>query len=141
MDLPPLLASVASDRLHDLVQVERAWLHAWREFLEALEPLPDVRGCRGERVHILDVPAPVVHPDVLAQLERIHAQVGQHGGTHGGEGFLPDVKPVMVLAEKGDLPVVVAERRDAAVVGPVDELVARHLPSPLNAGSRLYPST
>ena len=49
----------------------------------------------------------------------------------------PDVQAVRRLLQKRNLPVVVAERRDAAVVGPVDEFLARPVRLALERGHQV----
>ena len=45
------------------------------------------------------------------------------GARSGVNGFR-QTSILMLLHQEGDLPVVVAQRRDAAVVGPVEKLLA-----------------
>ena len=65
-------------RLHHAVEVEAARLLAWRELLEALQPLAHVGAGRSNHEHALHVPALVADRVLLlGALERVHAQVGQ----------------------------------------------------------------
>jgi transcriptional regulator of acetoin/glycerol metabolism len=92
-----LLAGVAHHRFHYTVEVEAAGLLPWRKLLEALQPLRDkcARGCEDEPV--VGKPSLIVHADVLRELERIHAQVVDHGGAQRCEGLLPDVQAVGLI--------------------------------------------
>ena len=64
---------------------------------------------------------------VFRALEGIHAQVRQQGRTKHLEGILPHPQALGLLLEERDFVVAVAQRRHAAVIGPVDELLARPL--------------
>ncbi len=85
----------------------------------------DDAGGRRNHEHAFGVPLVIAETNVLGLLERIHAQVGKHRRAHLHEWLLPDAHTLSVLAQEGRLPVAVAERRDAAIVGPVDEILAR----------------
>jgi hypothetical protein len=61
----------------------------------------------------------------VGELERVHAQIGDQRGAQLDERLEPGVQPVGVLPQEGGLPVAVAQCGDAAVVRPVDELLAR----------------
>ena len=112
-------------RFHHAVEVEAAGLLARREFAEALQPLPDVGARRREHEHVLGEPLVVAMPSYSARSKGSHAQIAEQGGAQLFEGLYPDVQSVGVLPQEGDLPLVVAQGCNAAVVGPVDELLAR----------------
>ena len=101
-------------RFHHAIEIEAAGLLTWREFLEALQPLPDIAGRWRDQEHAVCEPALESHGILIfGPLERIHAQVDDQRSPQGGEGFLPDLETFGVLLEKGDLPVVVPKRGHA----------------------------
>jgi len=71
---------------------------------------------------------------LLGALERVHAKVGELRRAQLREGPLPDREAFGFLLQERDFPVLVAQGGDAAIVGPVDELLAR--PIALAAQSR-----
>ncbi len=50
---------------------------------------------------------------------------------------MPDLQTVGVLLQEGDLPVVVAQRGDVAVVGPIEEFLARPFAFALEGGHQI----
>ena len=62
---------------------------------------------------------------LFCTFEGVHAQVADFWSAQFGEGILPDFESFFFLFEEGHLPVAVAKGGDAAVIGPVDELLAR----------------
>ena len=46
------------------------------------------------------------------------------GARSGSERLLPDAKPLVLLLEEYDLPLIVAQACQIAVVGPIEELPA-----------------
>src|SRR5260370_7536439 len=108
---------------HYFVEVEAARLLARREFAEALQRLRDITTGRREHEHALGHPVRPVHTLFLGAFEGVHAQVFDQRCTQFLEGVAPDVKSSGGLFQEGDLPIVVAQRCDAAIVGPVKELV------------------
>src|SRR5512147_595764 len=121
----PLVVNRRRHRLHHAVEVEAPRLLAWRELAEALEPVGHVGAGGRDEEHALEVPALEAHRVLLlGTLERIHAEVGDQRRAQHGERLLPHLEPDPFLLEERDLPVAIAERRDAAVVGPVEELAA-----------------
>ena len=74
---------------------------------------------------MLHVPLVIAGRFVLGSFKWIGAQVGQQGGAQFGEGLDPYVQAMCILAQEGGLPVVVAQCRNAAAVGPVEKLVTR----------------
>ena len=121
-----LLLGPAHHRLHHPIQIEAARLLSRRELTEALEPATDVSPRRRDHEHVLEVPALVAdRVFFFGALERIHSQVGDHRSAQLRERLLPDLEALAFLLEEGDLPVLVPQRGDAAVVGPVNELLAR----------------
>lgn len=71
------------------------------------------------------VPVFVVHADTMRQLGRVHAHIGEHGCAQLHEGLLPRVQAMGVLPQEGDLAWAVAQGRHAAIIRPVNELLAR----------------
>ena len=67
----------------------------------------------------------VVHALVVGRLEGVGAQVEDLRQTQRHERLLPDVEAVRALLGEDDLPLVVAQRHQRAVVVEVEELVAR----------------
>ena len=61
----------------------------------------------------------------LGALEGIHAQVDQKRCAQRRERLLPYAQAFGVLLQERGFPVAVAQGRDAAVIGPIDELLAR----------------
>src|SRR5207247_1027390 len=112
-------------RFHHAVEVEAAGLLARREFAEALKPHRNVAPRRCQREHAPRGPIRVTHGVIIGALKGIHAQIGQHRPAQFLERGLPHLKPMGVLPQKGHLPIVVAQRRDAAVISPVEKLLAR----------------
>ena len=100
-------------RLQNGIQRESADLLARREFLERGEELPDVLLRRHEQEDVIDPPAVPVHAFVVADLERIGAQVEELREAQRHERLLPDVAAVRALLGEDDLPLVVAQRRRA----------------------------
>src|SRR4029077_14975169 len=102
--------------------METAGLLAWWEFAEALHPLPNVHPSRCEGEHALGHPSLIIHPFIRGAFEGVHAQVFNQGQPQLHEGLAPNLESDGVLPEEADLPVVVAQRRNATIVGPVEEL-------------------
>ena len=120
--LPAVTASITRSRL----KLPGFWRGGYS--LKDWSHLRDVAARRGDGEHVIEVPALVADGVLgLGPLERIHQQVGQRRRTQRREGLEPHVHALGFLFQEGDLPALVAERRDAAVVGPVDELLARPL--------------
>ena len=75
---------------------------------------------------MLEIPALIAHRIFLpGTLEGIHAQVRQIRRAQHVERFLPDAQSFRFLLQEGDLPVGVTQRRNVAVIGPIDEFLAR----------------
>jgi hypothetical protein len=94
------------------------------ERLEGTEEVADVLLRGDENEHVLDAPALVIHAFMVRGLERIAAQVEQLRQPQRDERLLPDVEAVPPLLGEHDLPLVVAEADERAVVIEVEELVA-----------------
>ena len=117
--------SALLERFQHLVEREAADLLARREFLERRQELPDVLLRRHEQEDVLDPPLLVAHAIVVGRLERIGAQVEDLRQAQRHERFLPDIEAVRALLGEDDLPLVVAQADQRAVVVEVEELVAR----------------
>ena len=74
---------------------------------------------------MLHPPASVVHAFVIGRLEWVGAQVEQLGEAQRHERILPDIQTMRSLLGEDELPLVVAQRHQRAVVVEVEELLAR----------------
>ena len=74
--------------------------------------------------HALDVPFLVLAQFDVRLLEWVGAKVEHKRRAQRRERLLPDAKPLVLLLEEDDLPLIVAKARQVAVVGPVEELPA-----------------
>src|ERR1700677_3923239 len=110
--------------LYCVADREAAGLLARREVLQGLQFLGHDRLRRGHHEHALDVPFLVLAGFEVRLLERVRAQVEQQRRAQRHKRFLPDAKPLVLLLEEDHLPLVVAQAREVAVVGPVEELAA-----------------
>ena len=63
-------------------------------------------------------------PDSSSLLERVGAQIDEKRRAQRHQRLLPDVKALVLLLEEHDLPLIVAQAGEVAVVGPVEELLA-----------------
>ena len=64
---------------------------------------------------------------MVGALERVAAQGEQLGQAQLDERLLPDLEAMGALLQEVQLPLVVAQGREPAAVGPVEELLARRL--------------
>src|SRR6266567_4734508 len=110
--------------LHGVLDRERAWLLAGLELLEACKMLRHERLCRDEHKGVLDEPSHVVARLVLSPLERVGAQVEQHGQAQLHHRLRPDIEAMRLLLQEHRLPLLVAKAGEVAVIGPVEELAA-----------------
>src|SRR6185437_10086932 len=115
--------------LHRIADRETRRLRAWRELLEAFQPLRDHGLRRHEQECPMRLPVAVVDA-VSASLERIGPQILEIGSTQLGEVALPNSNWSLgvgfgVLLHEGDLPFADAECHQVAVVTPVEEFLAR----------------
>src|SRR5262245_52971843 len=110
--------------LHGLLDREAAGPLAWRELLEARNMPRDECLRRDQHEGAIDEPAHVVARLVLGSLERVGAQVVQPGQAQLHQRFLPDTEAMRLLLHEHGLPLVVAQAREVAVVGPVEEFAA-----------------
>src|SRR3954447_21498512 len=76
-----------------------------------------LRGHDHERV--LDKPSDIVARFMLGALERIGAQVEQHGKAELNHRLLPDAETFGLLLEKNCFPLLEAKPGEVAVIGPV----------------------
>src|ERR1700730_8852730 len=79
---------------------------------------------RDDHERVLNEPSHVVAGLVLRPLERIGAQIEQHGKAQLHHGLLPYTEAFGLLLQEYRLPLLVAETSKVAVVGPVEELAA-----------------
>ena len=89
-----------------------------------IEMLRHDRLRRDEHEGVLDEPSHVVAGLVLGPLERIGAQVEQHGQAQLHHRLRPDIEAVRLLLHEHRLPLLVAKAGEVAVVGPVEEFAA-----------------
>src|SRR5271155_2435613 len=74
---------------------------------------------------------------LLGTFKGVHAQVGQSWRSQLLERRLPYGQTQGILSQECHLPVVVTQRRDAAVVGPVDKLMTRPRSGALECGPKI----
>ena len=123
-DLPSPLRT-APECLHHPIEAEAAGPLARRELLEGGQELPDVLLRRHEHEGALDAPASIVHAVMVRTLEGVRAQVEELREAQRHHRILPDLEAMGPLLHEDDLPLVVAEGHELAVVIEVEELVAR----------------
>jgi hypothetical protein len=122
-----LIARAFRDGFHYAIQVKAAGLLPWWEFAEALQPLTDI-GTRGrEDEHMIHPPLCVTDGLIMGPLERIHAKISEHRRSQCRVGVLPHVIAMSILNQERYFVVVVTQCSDTAIVGPVEELLARPL--------------
>src|SRR5262249_58048276 len=102
--------------LHHLIEAEARGLLPRREILEAREPPRDIGLRRDEQVDALDPPGRVADRLVVGALERIRTQVVEGRQPKVYERLLPDAEAVGALLGEDELPAVVAQRHQLAVV-------------------------
>src|SRR5262245_38787649 len=92
---PCSVAAAASlQLLHHLVDAEAGRLLAWREVLEALDPLPDEGLRRHQQEGAVCQPVGVVDGFVLRLLERVAAQVEDARDAELHEWFRPHLESI-----------------------------------------------
>ena len=98
----------------------------WRggKSLNVCSSLRDDRLRRRHDEHALDVPLLVFAGFEHRFLERIGAKIDEKGRPQRNKRLLPDAQAFMLLLEEDHLPLIVAEPREIAVVGPVEERMA-----------------
>ena len=111
--------------LQHLVEAEASDFLARRELRKCGDVLGDefLRGDKQEDA--VDAPVRVVHGDVIGLLERIRAQIEDLRHAQRREGLLPNVKAMRTLLLEDNLPVVVTQADERAIIVPVEELVTR----------------
>src|SRR5215510_15740813 len=123
----PCGASRFGELLYHLVEAKARGLLPRRERLEARQPVGDIGLRRHEQKDALDPPRRVADRFVVRTLERVGAQIVERRHPQVHERLLPDAKAVAALLGEDELPAVVTERHELAVVVPVEELLARRL--------------
>ncbi len=114
--------------LHDLVNSETGSFLARWELLESFQEVSDISLRRYQQKSMVHPPIPVGVRGDGRPLIRIRAQVEQPGYPRIHQGFSPDQHGALCpLLGKYDLPVIVTERLQIAIVGEVEELLARAL--------------
>ena len=124
-NLPASTLSALLKRLQRLIDAEAAGLLAGREFLEGAKEFANVLLRRDQDKQVLNTPALVVHAFMVRGLEGIASKVEQLRQPQRDEGLLPDIEAMRALFSEDDLPLVIAEAHERAVVVEVEELVAR----------------
>jgi hypothetical protein len=124
---------------HHVVEVEAAGLLARRKLAETLEPLPDIPGRGRDREHVIGEPALVSMPSSKARSKGSMRRFVSMGARSFSNGSIQTFKAVSVLHQERDLPIAIAQRRHAAVVRPVDELLARPGSRPLERRGKVVP--
>jgi hypothetical protein len=114
--------------LHDLIQAEARGLLARRELLEGGQEVADVGLGRHQQVGPVEQPVVVGVGGDLSALVGVAAQVEDERHAQRHEGLGPGAEGAGgLLLQEDQLPVVVAQRGEVAVVGEVEDLVARAL--------------
>ena len=119
------------EHLQRLVDGEASRFLARRVFPERPQKLADVLLRRHHQERVVEQIIPVCIGGDGGTLVRVGAQVGDHGNARLHEGFTPDLHgPLDPLLGEPELPVVVAQAQQVAVVREVKELLARALRQP-----------
>ncbi len=114
-----------SVRLSSTASIEKLptfWLGG--NSLNVRKELADVLLGRDQQEGVVHAPLPVV-PAVRGFLEGIGAEVEEPGEAQGHKRLLPDIEAVGALLGEDDLPLVVAQSHQRAVIVEVEEFVAR----------------
>src|SRR3981081_1702309 len=107
---PPLIAGWRQPQLFQrLLDRERTGSLARRELYEAREMLSHDRPRRDHYERVLDEPSHVVAGLVLCPLERVRAQIEQHGKAQLHHRLLPYAEAFGLLFEENRLPLIIAE--------------------------------
>src|ERR1700730_15501153 len=109
---------------HRLLDRERAGSLTWWKLHKAREMLAHDPLRRDDHKSVLNEPWNVIAGLVLGPLERIGAQIEQHGQPQLYHRLLPHRKTFGLLFEENCLPLIIAEAGQVAVIGPVEELAA-----------------
>src|SRR5262249_30832655 len=122
-----LLRGVGRQLVHDLAQIEAARLLPQWEILEALEPLANIGLRRPEQERVPEPPLLVAETLRFGFLEGIRTKAEDLRQPQGHERILPHVETLGALLHEHDLPLVVPQAGEAAVVCPVQKFLARRL--------------
>src|SRR5258705_1154026 len=107
-----------------LIQREAAGLLPGRELLIRGQVLAYEGLRRDEQKHPLGVPSVIVASQMVGVLERIGAEVEHLGRAQRDEWISPDLEAFGPLLQEHDLPPVIAQGGEIAIVGPIKELFA-----------------
>jgi len=134
-------AGGVQDPLDDLIQAEAGRLLPWRELKVARNsPTKSLRGHQQEDV--AEHPVAEGVRGLLCALVRVHAQIEDVRRAQPDERLLPNLQRALdTLLHEQHLPVVVAQRRDVAVVGEVDETLAQALRFLAGEGRGMQPAS
>src|SRR5215475_10399341 len=123
--LPGSTLSTPLERLQCSIDAEAAGLLAGWELLEGAKELAYVLLRRDHHKQVLHPPALIVHAFMVGGLEGNAAQVEQLRQPQRDKRLLPDIQPMLALFREHDLPLVIAQAHERAVVDEVDELATR----------------
>src|ERR1700730_2504444 len=122
---PLLIAGWRQPQLFQrLLDRERTGSLARWELYEARQMLSHDRLRRDDHERVLDEPPHVVAGFVLCPLERVRAQIKQHGKPQLHHWLLPYTEAFGLLFEEHRFPLIITKASQVAVVGPVEELAA-----------------
>src|SRR5471030_1851940 len=107
-----------------LLDREGAGPLTWWKLHKARQMLADDPLRRDDHKRVLNEPSHVIAGLVLRPLERIGAQIEQHGQPQLYHRLLPYSDAFGLLLKENSLPLIVTEAGQVAVVGPVEELSA-----------------
>ena len=118
-DTPTIGASVVAvlpgvlELLERVADRKASWLLSRRKFLQGLDFLAHDRLSRRHQEHALDVPFLVFARLDVRLLEWIGAKVEHKRRAQRCKRLLPDAKPLVLLLEEDDLPLIVAKARQS----------------------------
>ncbi len=111
-----------------LIDAEAGRLHARWEFLESFQELPDQKLRRIGQVDAVNQPIPVGVRGNVRSFEWVSTQVEHLGYAQEDKRFCPDQDCALdTLLGKDKLPIVIAQPHQIAIIGEVDDALARSL--------------
>ena len=110
--------------LKNLIQIETARLLTWRKFGKGLQMFADEADRWQQHECMVHSPSAIVPSLVVGSLERISAKTEQLRKSQRHRRILPNVEPVCSLFHEHDLPPVVSQVGQAAIIGPVEKFVS-----------------
>src|ERR1700724_1314365 len=126
LSVTSVLAAAAGVRqlFHDFVEIEAAGLLPRRERSVGLQVLAHDVLRRDDQEGVLDAPPVVVSGVALGALEGIRAQVHELGEAQRHQRVLPHIETYGTLLQEQELPLLIAQGGELAVIGPVEKLLA-----------------